>query len=122
MKTPWRSSLPPRLATALGEGPATLDPDVDVDAAAARRLGPADEADVREGIADHQHDAPDVVPGDARDRVQVHAELVRVIQVVGPDGVRVEVEAAQVDHPGELRRVLDHDLVGRAAAREAERD
>src|SRR5664280_120255 len=38
-----------RGATDLGEGPATLDPDVDVDAAATRRLGPADEVDVHEG-------------------------------------------------------------------------
>ena len=57
---------------------------------------------------------------DARDRVQVHAQFVRMVQVVRPDRVRVEVDAAEVVDPGQPGRILDDDLVGRPAAREGQ--
>jgi hypothetical protein len=34
--------------------------------------------------------------------------------------VRVEVDASEVDHPRELRRVIDNDLLGRPAGRKAQ--
>ena len=37
-----------------------------------------------------------------------------MVEVVGPDRVRIEVDAAEVDDPGETRRVVDDDLVGGA--------
>ena len=42
-----------------------------------------------------------------------------MIEVVGAHRVRVQVDAAEVDDPGELRRVVDDDLVGGPARREA---
>ena len=77
-------------------------------------------------IAQHvpgdEGDVADLRPRHAAHRVEVDPELVRVVEVVGPDRVRVQVDAAQVDHPGELGRVADDDLAGRAARGEAELD
>ena len=68
-------------------------------------------------LADHR-DVADLGPLDAGDGIQVHPQLVGMVQVVGADRVRVEVDAAEVVDPGQPRRVLDHDLVGGPAARE----
>jgi hypothetical protein len=45
-----------------------------------------------------------------------------VVEVGGPDRVRVEVDAAEVDHPDELGGVVDDDLLGGAAGGEAQLD
>ncbi len=45
-----------------------------------------------------------------------------MVEVVRPDGVRVQVETAEIDDPGEPRRVVDDDLVGRPAGRERQGD
>ena len=63
--------------------------------------------------------APRRTPGTG---IEVDAQLVGVVEVVGAHGMRVEVDAAEVDDPGELRRVVDDDLVGRAARRERQLD
>ena len=101
-----------RGAPDLGVRPASLDADVDVDAARAGGLGPADEADGVERLARDERDLADLVPLDAGDRVEVHAQLVGVVEVVGADRVRVEVDAAEVDDPRQLRGVADDDLLG----------
>ncbi len=56
--------------------------------------------------------------GHARDGVEVDAQLVGVVEVVGAHGVRVEVDAAEVDDPGQAGRVVEDDLVGRPPGRE----
>ena len=43
-----------------------------------------------------------------------------MVEVLGPDRVRVEVDAAQVRHPGQGRRVAGDHLLGGAPGREAE--
>ena len=106
----------------LRERPAGLDPHVDVDAPAAGRLRPADEPGIGQRLADREGHPPDIVPGDAGDRVEVDAKLVGVVEVGGPDGVRVEVDAAEVDDPGERGGILDHDLVGGSPGRERQLD
>ena len=100
--------------------PVARDPDVDVDAARPGRLGPTHEADRLERLAaDHRHVA-DLRPTHTRHRVQVHPQLVWVVQVVGADGVWIEVDAAQVHDPGESSRVVHHDLRGRAPGRKGQ--
>ena len=59
---------------------------------------------------------------DAGDRVEVDAQLVGMIEVVGAHGVRVQVDAAEVDDPRELRRVAHDDLVRGPARRERQLD
>ena len=53
-------------------------------------------------------------------RVEVDPQLVGMVEVVGADRVRVEVDAAEVDDPGQAGRVADDDLVGRPTGRERE--
>src|SRR3990172_7164215 len=96
-------------------GPTTLDPDVHVDPAAARCLGPADETDGVERLARDESDGADLRPGDARHGVEVDPQLVGVIEVVGADRVRVEIDTAEVRHPGETGVVGAGDLRGRPA-------
>jgi hypothetical protein len=128
MKTPWRSSFHHPVvegqgsASHLREGPAALDPRVHVDSPAAGGLRPADEACVGEGVPHDEGHAPDVVPGNAGDGVEVDAQLVGMIEVVGQDRVRIEVETAEVRDPGEAGRVVNDDLVGRPAGGEAQLD
>ena len=66
---------------------------------------------VGENVADHQRHLAHLWPLDAGHRVEVDPQLVGVLQVVGPYRVRVQVDAAEVDHPRERRAVPDDDLV-----------
>ena len=75
-----------------------------------------------ERLAGDQRHLADLRPADARDRVEVDPQLVGVVEVVGADRVRVEVDAAEVHDPGEPGRVVDHDLVGRPPRRERQLD
>jgi hypothetical protein len=77
-------------------------------ASAARRT---DKADGLERLPDHQRHLAHLRPRHAWDRVKVHAELVRVIEVLGADRVRVEIETAEVGDPREPRRLVHDDLV-----------
>lgn len=43
-----------------------------------------------------------------------------MVQVVGTDRVRVQLDAAQVGHPGQRGRLARHDLVRDAPGREAD--
>ena len=108
-------------AAHLGVGPAPLDPDVDVDAARAGGLRPADEPDAGERLAGDERDLADLRPGDARHRIEVDPQLVGMVEVVGPDRVRIEVDAAEVGDPGQPGRLVEDDLVGGPAGRERQR-
>ena len=65
----------------------------------------------------HRH-AADVGPGDAGRRIEIDAELVGMIEIAGAHRVRVQFDAAEIDHPGEARRIVDDDLFGGAPRRE----
>ena len=85
------------------------------------RLRPADEPDRLERLLRDERDLADLGPLDARHRVEVDPQLVGMVEVLGPDRVRVQVDAAEVGDPGEAGRVVDHDLVGGPAGRERQR-
>src|SRR4029077_16884018 len=80
----------------LGERPAALDPDVDVDAPRSGGLGPADEAEGLERLVRDQRHLADLLPRDARHRVEVDPQLVGMVEVVGPDRMGIEVDTAEV--------------------------
>ena len=63
-----------------------------------------------------QRDLPDLLPRHARHGVEVDPQLVGVVEVLRPDRVRVEVEAAEVGDPCEACRLVEHDLVRGPAA------
>ncbi len=70
---------------------------------------------VLEHLADDERDLAHLREGDSRRGIEIDAELVGVVEVVGANRVRVQVEAAQVHHPGEAGGVVHHHLVGGAA-------
>ena len=107
-----------RRAPHLGERPPAIDADVHVDAARARGLWPPDEADIGEHLAHDPRDVLQLRPCDSGHRVEVDAELVGMIEVVGAYRVRVELEAAEVRHPRERGGVTRDDLLRFAPRRE----
>ncbi|SHU16053.1 Uncharacterised protein [Mycobacteroides abscessus subsp. abscessus] len=67
--------------------------------------------------ANDKRDIQDLAPRHPRHRVQVDAQLVGVVQVIGAHRMRIEIDTAEVDHPGQRRRIGDDGLAGRGPAR-----
>ena len=63
-----------------------------------------------------------LIPAHARHRIEIDPQLVRVIEIVGTDRMRVEFEAGEVRHPGQPCRITRHDFLRGATGREAQRD
>ena len=99
----------------LPKRPARHDARIDVEAARPRRLRPRGQPVVLEHLAGHLRDVEDLPPRHAGHRVEVDAEFVGVVEVVGEHRMRVEVDAAQVDRPRQAGRVVDDGLFGRGA-------
>ena len=85
-----------RGVTDVGERPARLDADVDVHAAAARRLRVAGEAEVAEQRPRLGRDAHRVLEVGARLRVEVDPQLVRVVDVGRADRPGMEGDRAHL--------------------------
>jgi len=110
-----------RRATDVSEAVRRVNAYVDVNASRAARLHPPDATEISEHLA---HDAgylDDLLPTDARHRIEVDAELVGVLEIGRARRVWVEVDAAQVDDPRELRGAFDDDLLRRAPGWKAKR-
>ena len=118
-----RAARPRARARARRAGPrrtsTRLDAHVDVDAARSRRLRPADEPEVGERGLHDARDLAQLVPGDAGHRIEIDAQLVGVIEILGAHRVRVQLEAGEVGHPRQRGRVARHDLLRGAAGRKA---
>ena len=85
---------------------------------AARGLREARQAELVHDVLHDQRDLPHVAPRVALARVEVDQEVVGPVDVVHPRGPRVQVDAAEVDDPGERRRLVADREVGRAPGRE----
>ena len=109
-------------AAHVAERPARLDPGVDVHAARPGGLRPAGQPEIRQHVSGHHGHVPDLRPFHAGHGIQVDSELVRVVHVGRADRMRVQVDAAEVDHPGQRGLVRDHHLVRGAAGGKAELD
>jgi hypothetical protein len=48
-------------------------------------------------------------------RVEIYPQLVRMIEVIRAHGMRMQLEAREVGHPGQRRRVTGDDFLGGAA-------
>ena len=70
-------------------------------------------------LARHRHVA-DLRPLDARHRVEIDPQLVGMVEVVGADGMRIEIDAAEVDDPDQSGSLVHDDLVGGPAGREGQ--
>ena len=67
-------------------------------------------------------DLADLAPRDARHRIEIDAQLVGMIEIVGAHRMRVQLEAGEVGHPRERRGIARHDFLRGAAGRKAQRD
>ena len=85
-------------------------------------LGHPVRPEVRQRRAHHHRDLPHLRPRHARHRIEIDAQFVRMIQVVGADGMRVQFQAPEVGHPCESGRLARHHFLGRASGRKRERD
>jgi hypothetical protein len=93
-----------------------------VDPARARRLGPADQAQAASESRTTRATSRIWAQGTPGTGIEVHPQLVGMVQVVGPDRVRVEVDAAQVDDPGQPAASRITTSVGGPARRERQLD
>ena len=105
----------------LVEAPAPLDAHVDVHAARAGGLGPAGEADLGEHGAHDLRDRTHLRPPDARHRVEVDAQLVGMVEVIGAHRVRMQLQAREVGHPCQRGGIARHHLLGGASRRKLQR-
>ena len=112
-----RQSRPPHLR----KTPLRQDRHVDVDAARARGLRIALEPHLVQRRTHRQRYLPHLAELNSWLRVQVDPQLVRMVEVRRPHRMRVQLHAAQVDHPCQRRRVIDHDLIGRPPGRKGKR-
>ena len=103
------------------EVPAPLDAHQNVEAAAARGLGPAGEPHVSQHGVDHMRHLTYLRPLDAGHGIEVHAQLVGMVQVLGADRMRVQLEAREVGEPRQRGGVARHDFFGGPAGGEAQR-
>src|SRR5690606_4735600 len=106
----------------LVERPTRLDAHVDVEAALAGRLRPAPKPELVERLPDDASDLPYLRPPDARRRIEIDAQLVRMLEVLGTHGMRMKLEAREIREPDERSRIARHDLFGRSPGREAKLD
>src|SRR5690606_3655500 len=104
------------------ECPATLDPHVDMEAALARRLRPADEPERVERFPDDAADLTHLGPLDARHGIEIDPQLVRMLEILGANRMRMQLEACEIREPDERGRITRHDLLRRASGREAQLD
>ena len=88
--------------------PARLQADVDVQPAVAGRLGEAGDAQLVEQRLELRGRRARLGEAGARLRVEVEAQLVGVLGVVGAVGPDVEAQAGEVDRPGDVRDVGRH--------------
>ena len=95
--------------------PARLEPDVDVQPVAARRLRVAAQAELVEQVLALQRGGPDLVEADALGRIEVDAELVGMVRVGRQIRPQVQPETAEVDRPHDVGDVGDDQGVGRGA-------
>ena len=100
------------------ELPVRLDAAVDVDAAVAARLRPADVADLVEHLVHDRGDLLRLGEAGARLRVDVDAQLVRALRVGASRRPRAELERREVRRPDDVRDLGDAELVGVPARRE----
>ena len=102
----------------VGERPARLDPDVDVDAAASRGLREAGVAELVQQRARLGGDAHGVGEVRARLRVEVDAQLVGMVDVVAANRPRMKRDRAHLGRPADDGHLRGADLVRVAARRE----
>ena len=92
------------------KAPSRLDADIDVYTARAAGLGPAPQAGIAQDSVHFQSDLAHVPPDDTGAGVEIDAQLVGVIKIVGADSVGMKLDAAKIDDPRQARRIVHNNL------------
>ena len=93
-----------------------------MEAARSRRLRPADQSEVVQRCLDDARDVAQLGPPNARHRIEVHAQFVRMIEILRAYRMRVQLEAGEIGHPQERGRIARNDFFSAPARRKTERD
>jgi hypothetical protein len=92
-----------------------------MNAAGPGRLGPPRQPELVERGSHHTRHVAQLVPRHPRNGVEIDAELVGMIEILGAHRVRMELETGEVGHPQQVRRGAGHDLLRCAARRKLQR-
>ncbi len=102
--------------------PCSLEPDVDVNAAVARRLRPAGEPQLIEKFVDGCSDVPGCLEVVAVGGVEIDAQLVGVGEIIRPGIPRVQVDAVHLRHPHDVPLVYRGEHLPRPRRRKGDVD
>src|SRR5688500_1508407 len=80
----------------LDKGPLTLDADVDMNAARAGGLRPADQIEICQRGADDTRHVLDLAPFHTWHRIEIDAQLVRMIEILGEHRMRMQLDAGEI--------------------------
>jgi hypothetical protein len=116
-----RSRQSERRATHLVEGPSWINPHIDVDPTRPAGLGPATKAHLVQQRLHLERHCAHVRPTDARTRIEIDPQLVRMTEVAGAHRMRMQLDATKIDHPRKPRRIVDNDFFRGASRRKRER-
>src|SRR5690349_13065048 len=81
------------------EGPSLVNPRIDMHAARTAGLRPSLKTSLIEKRLHFECDTTHVFPGNAGTRIQIDAQFVRMVEITGPYGVRMEFDATKIDDP-----------------------
>ena len=92
------------------ERPARFNPRIHVHSTRTARFRPASKPHLLEKRFHFESDTAHIVPPDARPRIQIDAQFVRVVEVGSADSVRMELDRAQVHNPNQSCGIIHNDL------------
>src|SRR5678815_1459030 len=77
--------------------------------------------DFLEQRPDFKRDATYIGPGDTGTGIEIHPQLVGMLQIAGTHGMRVQFNAAQVYNPRKAGRIIDYDFLRSTTRRKRQR-
>jgi hypothetical protein len=97
-------------------------PNVDMHTARPARLRPALQPHLFKNRLHLKRNTPHVGPADSRTGIQIDAQLIGMLKVGRPHRVRMQLNAAQVDDPGQPVGFINHQLLSSASRRKRKRN
>src|SRR5437667_12586614 len=73
-----------------------------------------------EDVAHNERHTAHIFEAHTRAGVEIHSQLIGMIEIVCADGMRIQIDASEVDDPEELCGVADDNLSRRAAGRKTQ--
>ena len=96
----------------LFKGPPWLNPDVDMHATGTASLWPSPKADLLKQCMNFESDPTNVFPSNAWTGIEIDSQLIGMVEIVCPNGVGMQLNAAEVRHPDQTGSMIDHQFFG----------